>query len=465
MSRRQNRARTIAQPSHTRVDGPRLIVDGWIDTVRGFGDADSTTQGFQKRDELPADVLEALYEQSWLARTIVQALPEDAMRRRPSGPTPEQWARFDELNRHEAYEQGVLMQGLCQGRTFGGAAILLGFAQGSPTEEAPEPGPGADLVWLDSVPWGSLTVVARETDANSPRFGLPLVLRVSGDHPRMGLEFHVSRSILCGGAPRACTRRQQNPPWLSVLQAVYEELLAYGMNWKSVDALLAEASMGVFKMAGLAAAAARENEAGFRARLALLSTGKSTARTIFLDASAQEEFSRTEVSFAGLYQIVDKIMMRVAGAARMPLTRLFGREPAGMNATGESDLSQWYDSCESYREQSVAPKFGRLIDLVAGTHVELEWPSLWQASAKEQAETRNMLLAGDAILVDKGMVDPLSVLESRAKDKTLGLEVDVAVELRLAEEAAAQEEAAREAGLAALAQKPAEPADVDVEGE
>ena len=57
-----------------------------------------------------------------------------------------------------------------------------------------------------------------------------------------------------------------------------------------------------------------------------------------------------QYTFTGLADVYDRVMMDVAGAARTPVTKLFGRSPAGMNATGESDMRNYYDYIDGLRE-------------------------------------------------------------------------------------------------------------------
>lgn len=62
--------------------------------------------------------------------------------------------------------------------------------------------------------------------------------------------------------------------------------------------------------------------------------------------------------------IYDKFMLDVAGAAEMPVTKLFGRAPAGMNATGESDLQNYYDSIETKQEDDLRPVLEKLLPVL-----------------------------------------------------------------------------------------------------
>ena len=46
----------------------------------------------------------------------------------------------------------------------------------------------------------------------------------------------------------------------------------------------------------------------------------------------------TQYTFTGLPDVYDRVMMDVAGAARTPVTKLFGRSPAGLNAVSYTHL-------------------------------------------------------------------------------------------------------------------------------
>lgn len=57
-------------------------------------------------------------------------------------------------------------------------------------------------------------------------------------------------------------------------------------------------------------------------------------------------------------------MLDVSGAAAIPVTKLFGRSPAGMNATGESDMANYYDSIEEQQEATLRPILDRLLPIM-----------------------------------------------------------------------------------------------------
>ena len=88
------------------------------------------------------------------------------------------------------------------------------------------------------------------------------------------------------------------------------------------------------------------------------------------------------------------MMMDVAGAARIPVTKLFGRSPAGMNATGESDMRNYYDYIDGLRENEFRPIIERILPVMAMSawgevpdDLEITFPTMQTPDAKEKAET------------------------------------------------------------------------------
>jgi phage-related protein (TIGR01555 family) len=72
-----------------------------------------------------------------------------------------------------------------------------------------------------------------------------------------------------------------------------------------------------------------------------------------------------QYTFAGLADVYDRMMMDVSGAARIPVTKLFGRSPAGMNATGESDMRNYNDYIDGIRDTVFRGIMDKLLPILA----------------------------------------------------------------------------------------------------
>ena len=83
----------------------------------------------------------------------------------------------------------------------------------------------------------------------------------------------------------------------------------------------------------------------------------------------------------------------LSGASRIPVTKLFGRSPAGMNATGESDLRNYYDYVDTLRENVLRPILERILPVLCMSawgavpeDLDIIFPPLWMPTPRELAE-------------------------------------------------------------------------------
>ena len=83
---------------------------------------------------------------------------------------------------------------------------------------------------------------------------------------------------------------------------------------------------------------------------------------MLLDEKASYESH--QYTFSGIGEVYDRFMMDVSGACGIPVTKLFGRSPAGMDATGESDLQNYYDRIEGDQQTQLLPVLEKLIPII-----------------------------------------------------------------------------------------------------
>lgn len=82
------------------------------------------------------------------------------------------------------------------------------------------------------------------------------------------------------------------------------------------------------------------------ARVALIAQGESTLNaTVYRSGTGAddpgEKLDDYQINWAGIPAVMDAFDQRVAAVSDIPFTRLMGRSPAGMNATGKSDDDNW----------------------------------------------------------------------------------------------------------------------------
>jgi hypothetical protein len=171
--------------------------------------------------------------------------------------------------------------------------------------------------------------------------------------------------------------------------------------------------------------------------MGVVDMARSICRALVMDAE-NEDFQYIPRQTAGVGELLDKSWLRLAAAARMPVTILMGQAPAGLNATGAIDLRWWYDTIRASQTHELGPRVERLVRLIAREFGEdpeawtVEWPSLWQLTPEEEATMRKSVAETDKLYVDMGAVLPEEVTLSRWASGAYSTEMTVDVESRKA---------------------------------
>ena len=101
---------------------------------------------------------------------------------------------------------------------------------------------------------------------------------------------------------------------------------------------------------------------------------------------------------AHVTDVLDQFGLKLSEASQIPFTVLFGRSPAGMNATGKSDLENWYSMIAQIQERHMKKPLDKLTKLIMlakngyfkGVPLKdwsVKFKPLWEPSEKEEAET------------------------------------------------------------------------------
>lgn len=390
--------------------------DAWVNTLTGLG----TSRDKRTYTELGLcpplgyDQLGALYEASKICQRIVA---QPVKKQLAKG-----WEYKGDLKEDQKKELADLkvrlgvvdavLKAKIWGRLYGGAAILLVTAGGGNPEQPLTVGSVRELV--------ALKVYVRQDIIPEYQADERYQNAFRAEYYTIGnLRVHRSRLILFGGLDIEDSRRGAYAGWdASVLQPVWQVVRDSEVAYQSIGGMLEDASVGIFKIKNLMHNLANNDEDKVAKRLTLIDMSKSITRSIALDAE-HEDFDYVQRTWAGLAEILAAIALRVASVAEMPVSVLFGREPAGLNATGESEMRLWYDELETDRGLYTVPKLQlleRLCLLSVGAQddsPELCFPALWSPTDKEQAETDKIRADTDAVYVQNEILPPEVIALSR----------------------------------------------------
>lgn len=423
--------RTLRADSLQGANGLQAINGSWLNPVNGLGLAgsDPTAQLAYGGGTIPLpSTLRRLYTSDWAAERAIEKLPATAMVRGfelAGGDNEELLRDFRELNFSDRFPRGAFQEAVYQGRAYGGARLLLGYALGSPQSPLTDTHRAGGVQFLDVIPQHQLRVLARYSSPGDPDFGMPSLYEIIDDghgprHPRTGQRFHASRSIHFTGKPlrlyngaavvvEDVTGTLAQPELgVSVLTPMLMVLGRYGLAWSSVNNMLADKSVGWMKMGGLVEALAEKDSQYVQQRMSILQAAKSIHRLMFLDADNEEEFGRTEINLAEVPQILQQYMIELSGSAGVPARIFFENPPSALNAgsANESDFTAFYNTCDDLRATYLGPKLEETLTAVnGGNHVEVKWPTLWEASDNEKAQTRLARWNATKVAWDMGAVE------------------------------------------------------------
>ena len=297
-------------------------------------------------------------------------------------------------------------------RGYGGGAILIGANDGQ--EDMTQPlnlNNVKSLDWLTPLEARELLPLYAYADPRAPKYGQPEIYQLQsravlpsygGNYASTTMMIHESRLLIFPGI--RVSRYQQMSArggWgEAVLSRVYRVLRDFNTAWSSAGVLVTDFAQSVIKIAGLWEALALDGGKAFTNRLNAMELGRSSMNAITIDAG--DSYERQQTPLSGLPDLLEKFAVRLAAACDMPLTLLFGTSPAGMNATGESDVRFFYDRVAAYQRKKILPQLRRLIQIIFRTIGNKREPDkwvvkfrpLWQESAKDKAQA--MLIQAQA---------------------------------------------------------------------
>jgi uncharacterized protein len=458
-------------------------VDSWYNALTGLGNAlrdKAANTYFMRQTRLADDALENLFHGEDLAARICQQLPHEALRKGFFLGSDEN--NQDLANKLEEYQERLkfpqrLYETAVWSRVLGGACLYLGIDDGRPDDQPVNEEAIRALTFVAVLDKRSLYPTKWYEDIT--RYGEPEAYRISAPPVQhgatrpsalqTGAQIHESRLLRLDGTLCSLRRQQLNNGWGdSVLEKVHTVLRDFGSSWQAVGHLMQDAAQGVFKVQGLTEMIRSGESDLLNARMELVDMGRSIARSIMVDAD-QEDFHREAYAFTGIPDILKLFMVRLAGAAGMPVAVLMGSRvlSSGLNSSEAEDTRRWYDSIQAYQQHTLASAIGRFWRLVfAARDFDFAPPGawtvsfhrLWQMTDKEQAELEKLIAEKDKIYIDAEVVLPEEIALSRYGSGEFSaatqIDIDAREEMREAELELAVEKAGEDpiAAAAAMAQ-------------
>jgi phage-related protein (TIGR01555 family) len=307
--------------------------------------------------------------------------------------------------------QGAIEEVLKWSNVYGGACIVTFVDDGRPMWEPQGKGELTDLCVFHP-PYCLPQWVG---DARSR------MIRISTVRGQQ-LMVDCSRIVMVVGDPAPMEARQKLQGFgISKIQRLYDSLKSYYTVEGASDRLVAEASVGVFAMAGLIDSVTSASGALFESRMELFNTYRSVYGTMVIDAGDEqgnfkEEYTRINAQLSGLAELLEKRQQGVSAAANVSMIKLFGLSPGGLGSNGESETRDWYSQVGTYQLNKVAPIIAAICSVASGKNIiakDIKFPNLWEPTAKEQGELNLNKANEEATLVGCGIKTPNEIRAER----------------------------------------------------
>ena len=343
-------------------------------------------------------LLNSLYRTNWVVQNVVGLMVEDMLRewyRLKGEHTPEMEAALSRLE-GETQLRARIGDGLRWGRLYGSAAGLI-LLEGQEDLARPldlelvYPGSFRGLYVLDR--WQGITTTdGLVLEAGEP---VPEYYRVTDAGGRTAARVHHSRVVRFTGRELPQLERQAELYWgESEVEALYKDVVAHDNVSANMAALTFQANVNTMEYKGLEqlfSLGSSRAQAMFWQTMQAQSVLRSNYGTQLVEAGTK--LTNSQYHFNGLQEVYEAMCLNLCGASRYPMTKLFGRAPSGLNATGESDLKNYYDYVAAQREAKLRPVLQKLLPVLAMSAwgrvpdgLDIVFPPLWTPTAKEVAE-------------------------------------------------------------------------------
>lgn len=368
--------------------------------------------------------LNALYRESWIVRRIVDVIPADMLKNWitiTSGIEPAVEKKISlALRRTQLIDK--LKRGMQWGRLYGGAlGIMLVKHQGNDLTTPLRldyimPGDFAGMLIFDR--WNGVSPSSELVDdVTDPEYSYPKYYTISDPTNGGMVQIHHSRCIRFPGNLLPYWEELSELQWgASVIEPIMDDLKKRdNVSW-NIAQLTFMANLRVLKMEDLGQLLSSTDAISQRELYNTIQAQNILMSNMGLQIMDSKDSMEThQYTFGGLADVYQQFLMDIAGAAEMPVTKLFGRSPAGMNATGQSDLQNYYDMIAEKQESYLRPILNKVLPpFIISTlgsmpdDFDFDFDPVAEPSDKERAElaktgTDNVVAAFNAGLISQRM--------------------------------------------------------------
>ncbi|ATS92164.1 putative head protein [Sinorhizobium phage HMSP1-Susan] len=403
-----------------------LTHDGFMNVVTALGTrADKASHDTYGMDiPYPGEADNAFQSSTWF-RKIVEIPVEDALKKNWTWKADEAIAEKLEKEQQRLGLLTKLRDALIMARKDGGAVIYIGGLPGAPDTPV-----NINQITTGAIKYlivgNRLTFQAAEidNDVDSPNFGKPKMWNFRD------LKVHPSRVMRFVGKENMRLSAQVVADGFgdSIYSTMRKAILNADKTSAAISHLMDEAKVDVVSIPNLTEnVSTAQYEQQLLKRLQAANMFKSLTNMLVIDSGdgdgEGEEYTQKQVSFAGIPDILKIQLAVLSGAADIPATRLIGKAPDGMNATGDGDMRNYYDKIEAHQKLDLSPVLDPFFEIFIRStlgsrpaDIWYKWEPLYTLTEKEAAEVEKIYADTFDKLVNTGIIET-GILSAVAKNR------------------------------------------------
>ena len=238
----------------------------------------------------------------------------------------------------------------------------------------------------------------------------------------MGKTVHASRMLTIISRPVAdMLKPAYNFGGLPLTQL----LDPYVNNWlrtrDSVSDLIHSFSTSILKT-NMGAVLSGEPDTSIYARADLFNRTRDNRGLIMLD-NESEALEQINTPLSTLDALQAQSQEHMASISGIPLVKLLGTQPAGLNASSDGEIRVFYDTIAASQQDNLRPLIKKALDIIQLSEfgeidpgIDFDFLPLYQMDEAQQATIRKTEADTDAVYIQSGVLDPSEVRQRLASD-------------------------------------------------
>lgn len=380
--------------------------------------------------------LEALYRGSWLVKKVVDVVADDMTRAGISFNTdmpPDDTSKFYQyLNSMRIWPS--LNATVKWSRLYGGAAAVIVI-------DGQNPATPLNMNTIQKDQFKGLMVMDRWQLWPAPQeiilepgvnYGHPVYYDVTADARSMPKwRIHHSRLIRIDGVELPYWQKMAENGWgMSVIEPMFDRQVAFDSATTGAAQLVFRAHLRTVQVEQLreVIAAGGQVMAGLQQYFGMMRLMQSNEGLTILDAA--DKFETHSYGFGGISDILIQLGQQIAGATDIPLVRLFGQSPAGLSATGESDIRNYYDFINAQQNARLHQPLLKVLGVAHRSLFGIPLPNgfdvsfnpLWQLTPEQKVGIAKTMIDTLGVAMDLRVIDTVTAMqEFRQSSKLTGV--------------------------------------------